>query len=486
MTLSFQSLGLSEAGIHQLEKLGFTTPTAIQSQAIPELLAGRDVVGQSQTGTGKTAAFSLPILEQIDLTNRNVQALILTPTRELASQVANAIRDFSSSRRLHILTVCGGQSMERQIRELQRGVQIVVGTPGRVIDLLDRGDLKLDHVRWVVLDEADEMLSMGFIDDVKKILKQAPVERQTTCFSATMPRPIRDLVNQFLKSPVTVTVEQPKAAPSRIEQRLYMIPRGWTKAKALQPIMELEDPEAALIFVRTRKAAAELTSQLQAAGHSVDEYHGDLSQSQRERLLTRFRSGQVRWVVATDIAARGLDVDHLTHVINYDLPDQVETYIHRIGRTGRAGKTGTAISMIQSFDRPKLRLIERKVRQNLLVSHIPTRAQIEARRIEKLQSQLREALAGERMASFLPIVRDLGEEYDAHAIAAAALQMIYDQTQPAWLAPDSDYDSAGEQPGDRSKPLLKRRFDKSRKPSGSTASTRSRKLVVDSCPKGEG
>lgn len=454
MTLSFQSLGLSEAGIQQLEKIGFTAPTTIQVQAIPELLAGRDVVGQSQTGTGKTAAFSLPILERIDTDSRAVQALILTPTRELASQVAEAIREFTSNRRVGILTVYGGQSMERQIRELKRGVQIVVGTPGRVLDLLDRGDLKLDRVRWVVLDEADEMLSMGFIDDVEKILKQAPQERQTACFSATMPRPIRELVNNFLKSPVTVTVEQPKATPARIDQRVYMVPRGWTKAKALQPIMELEDPEAALIFVRTRKAAAELTSQLQAAGHSVDEYHGDLSQSQRERLLSRFKAGQVRWVVATDIAARGLDVDHLTHVINYDLPDQVESYIHRIGRTGRAGKTGTAITLIQSFERRKLYLIERKVRQRLEVNQIPTRSQIEAQRLEKLQDKLREALAGERMASFLPVVRDLSEEYDAHAIAAAALQMLYDQTQPTWMAPDN------ESPLVERPKLIKRRIDK--------------------------
>lgn len=466
MTLSFKSLGLSEARVNQLEKLGFTAPTTIQTQAIPEILAGRDVVGQSQTGTGKTAAFSLPILEQIDLDNRVVQGLILTPTRELASQVADAIRDFSGNRRLSVLTVCGGQSIERQIKSLQRGAQLVVGTPGRVIDLLDRGDLRLDQVRWVVLDEADEMLSMGFIDDVKKILQQAPKERQTACFSATMPRPIRDLINNFLKSPITVTVEQPKATPSRIEQRVYMVPRGWTKAKALQPIMELEDPEAALIFVRTRKAAAELTSQLQAAGHSVDEYHGDLSQSQRERLLYRFKGGQVRWVVATDIAARGLDVDHLTHVINYDLPDQVESYIHRIGRTGRAGKTGTAITIIQPFDRRKLNLIERKVRQALVVSRIPTRSQIEAQRLEKLQNQLREALSGERMASFLPVVRDLSEEYDPHAIAAAALQMVYDQTQPAWMAGDYDDGSIVERPK-----IIKRQSDK---PQPSVTPNRSR------------
>lgn len=471
MTLSFKSLGLSEARVQHLEKLGFTTPTTIQIQAIPELLSGRDVVGQSQTGTGKTAAFSLPILEQIEVEKRAVQALILTPTRELASQVAEAIRDFNGNRRLGILTVYGGQSMERQIRELKRGVQMVVGTPGRIIDLLDRGDLKLDNVRWVVLDEADEMLSMGFIDDVEKILKQAPSERQTTCFSATMPRPIRELVNKFLKSPVTVTVEQPKATPSRIEQQVYIVPRGWTKAKALQPVLELEDPEAALIFVRTRRAAAELTSELQAAGHSVDEYHGDLSQSQRERLLSRFKAGQVRWVVATDIAARGLDVDHLTHVINYDLPDQVESYIHRIGRTGRAGKTGTAITLIQPFERRKLSLIERKVRQTLQITRIPTRSQIEARRLDKLQDQLREALAGERMASFLPVVRDLSEEYDPLAIAAAALQMVYDQTQPAWTAPDFD-PSMVERPK-----LIKRRSEKPQtidKPQTSATPNRSR------------
>jgi ATP-dependent RNA helicase DeaD len=468
MTLSFKSLGLSEARIHQLEKLGFTAPTTIQTQAIPELLGGRDVVGQSQTGTGKTAAFSLPILERIDVEIRSVQALILTPTRELASQVAEAIRDFSNTRRLSVLTVYGGQSIERQIKTLERGAQLVVGTPGRILDLLDRGNLKLDQVRWVVLDEADEMLSMGFIDDVEKILKQAPKERQTACFSATMPRPIRELVNQFMKSPVTVTVEQPKATPSRIEQRVYMVPRGWTKAKALQPIMELEDPEAALIFVRTRKAAAELTSQLQAAGHSVDEYHGDLSQSQRERLLARFKAGQVRWVVATDIAARGLDVDHLTHVINYDLPDQVESYIHRIGRTGRAGKTGTAITLIQPYDRRKLNLIERKVRQSLIISRIPTRSQIEARRLEKLQDKLREALAGERMASFLPVVRELSEEYDPHAIAAAALQMVYDQTQPAWIAAEYDDASLVE------RPKITKRHNRSEKPQPPVTQNRSR------------
>jgi ATP-dependent RNA helicase DeaD len=464
MTLSFHSLGLSETRARHLEELGFTSPTPIQAQAIPHLLSGRDVVGQAQTGTGKTAAFSLPILERIDIKSNAVQALILTPTRELALQVCQAIRSFIDDRRLKVVTLYGGQAIEAQISRLQRGAQIVVGTPGRILDLLSRGDLKLNQVNWLVLDEADEMLNMGFIQDVEKILSQAPTERQTAFFSATMDPSIRKLVTKFLRSPVTVTIEQPKAAPTRINQVAYIIPRGWTKARALLPILELEDPESALIFVRTRKSAAELTSQLQAAGHSVDEYHGDLSQTQRERLLLRLRQRQVRWVVATDIAARGIHVDNLTHVINYDLPDSVENYVHRIGRTGRAGKEGTAISIIHPLDRRKLRDIEHHIRQRLEIASIPTRAQIEARQLEKLQTQLKEALAGERMASFLPIVAQLSEEYEPHAIAAAALQMAYDQARPSWMRTSQDaadyadevaprYDSPRYSSGPKPKPV---------------------------------
>lgn len=442
MTISFKNLGLSDERVAYLEELGFVTPTNIQVQAIPQLLEGRDVVGQSQTGTGKTAAYSLPILEQIDTKVSEVQALILAPTRELAQQVAQAIKDFSSDRRLFILTVCGGQSIERQIKSLEKGVQIVVGTPGRVIDLLERKKLNLSGLRWAVLDEADEMLSMGFIDDVKKILQQAPTERQTTCFSATMPREIRELVKQFLHSPINVTVDQPKAAPAKIDQHIYMVPSGWSKAKALQPILEVENPEAALIFVRTKQTAAELTAHLQESGHSVDEYHGNLTQIQRERLVQRFREGKIRLVVATDIAARGLDVENLSHVINYDLPDNTETYIHRIGRTGRAGKTGTAICLVQPIDRRMLRQIERRLRENIEVCKLPNRAQVEAMRLDKLQAQVKETLAGERMASFLPIVRDLSGEYDPLAIAAAALQMVYDQNCPAWMKHDWEVPSS--------------------------------------------
>ncbi|NJO42801.1 MAG: DEAD/DEAH box helicase [Cyanobacteria bacterium CRU_2_1] len=470
MTLSFHSLGLSESRVRHLEKAGFTVPTAIQAQAIPHLLSGRDVVGQAQTGTGKTAAFSLPLLERIDLNSHAVQALILTPTRELAIQVYQSIRAFGDDKRLHVLPIYGGQSIDLQIRRLQRGAQIIVGTPGRVLDLLNRGDLKLNQLNWLVLDEADEMLNMGFIQDVEKILSQAPHERQTAFFSATMDPSIRELATKFLRSPVTVTVEQPKAAPARINQVVYIVPRGWTKARALQPILEMQDPESALIFVRTRKAAAELTRQLQAAGHSVDEYHGDLSQAQRERLLLRFRQRQVRWVVATDIAARGLHVEDLTHVINYDLPDSVDSYVHRIGRTGRAGKEGTAISLLHPLDKRKLRDIERHIRQRLEIGTIPTRAQIEAHHLRKLQNQLRDSLASERIASFLPIVAQLSEEFEPHMIAAAALQMAYDQTRPSWmrlehtLADDPIVDEPQPQPrsshsrsgGHKSKPIKRK------------------------------
>jgi ATP-dependent RNA helicase DeaD len=466
MTLSFKSLGLSEARTRQLEKIGFTSPTAIQAEAIPHLLSGRDVVGQAQTGTGKTAAFSLPMLEQIDVSSGAVQALILTPTRELAMQVCQAIRSFNSDRRLYVMTVYGGQSIDRQVQRLKRGTQIVVGTPGRVLDLLGRGALKLDQLNWLVLDEADEMLNMGFIQDVENILSQAPPERQTTFFSATMAPPIRELATKFLRSPVTVTVEQAKTAPTHINQVAYVTPRGWSKSRTLQPILEMEDPESAIIFVRTRRTAADLTRQLQAAGHSVDEYHGDLTQPQRERLLLRFRQRQVRWVVATDIAARGLDVEDLSHVINFELPDNVESYVHRIGRTGRAGKEGTAISILHPLDKPMMRRIERHMKQKISIQKVPTRAAIAARHLEKLQAQVREAIVGERMASFLPIVSQLDEEYDLRTVAAAALQMAYDQTRPAWMRLQTDAPEEAE--------MIQELSSKSAKSAKSTKSTKSK------------
>ncbi len=429
MPSSFQSLGLSEARIQVLTELGFNEPTPIQAQAIPQLLAGNDMLGQAQTGTGKTAAFSLPILERIDTTQNKLQALILTPTRELALQVSQAIRGFNLKPGAKILTVYGGQSIERQISQLQRGVHVVVGTPGRVIDLMDRRNLKLDDISWFVLDEADEMLNMGFIQDVEKILAATPTERQTAFFSATMPAPIKRLVKNYLKSPVMVKVEAEMSAPSMINQQIYLVPRHLSKEEALLPILELEAPTSAIIFVRTKDSASHLTDILQSAGHSVDEYHGNLTQIQREGLLRRFRNQQVKWVVATDIAARGLDIDNLTHVINLDLPDDLDRYVHRIGRTGRAGKTGTAITLITAKERFKVRQLEKQVGQPFELLQMPTIGQIQAQRISRFTEQIHQSLSGERLASFLPLVSQLSENYDPQAIAAAALQLAYTHIQ---------------------------------------------------------
>ncbi|MEM9265909.1 MAG: DEAD/DEAH box helicase [Cyanobacteria bacterium P01_F01_bin.13] len=438
MTLSFADLGLSEPQAQHLDELGFKEPTPIQAQAIPHMLAGHDVVGLAQTGTGKTAAFSLPILEQVNVNKRAVQALVLTPTRELAMQVCQAVQGLKYNSQLRVLPVYGGQSIERQLSQLRRGVHMVVGTPGRVLDLLNRGALNFEQLSWLVLDEADEMLNMGFIQDVENILSHAPSERQTAFFSATMEPAIRELAAKFLKSPVTVKVKAQNTAPQRITQLAYVVPPGWSKPRALMPILEMEDPESAIIFVRTRRTAAELTRQLQFAGHSVDEYHGDLNQAQRERLLLRFKQGQVRWVVATDIAARGIHVDNLSHVINYELPDNLDSYVHRIGRTGRAGQEGRAVSIVHPLEKYQVRQIERHLKQELDFCKVPTRAEIAARSLEKLQTQIKEAVTSERLASFLPIVSQLTEEFDPHTVAAAALQMAYDQTRPAWMRGDNE------------------------------------------------
>lgn len=456
MTSSFADLGLSASRVDHLSKMGFDKPTAIQTQAIPQLLSGHDVVGLAQTGTGKTAAFSLPILEQVDPAKFHVQALVITPTRELAMQVSQAMESFITDRRVYVTSVYGGQSIGQQLSRLRKGSQVVVGTPGRIIDLIDRGGLMLDRLSAMVLDEADEMLNMGFIQDVEKILAHTPDDRQTAFFSATMEPAIQKLATKFLKSPVTVSVEPQKTSTARIKQVAYVIPQNWSKPRALMPILEMEDPESAIIFVRTRRTAAELTRQLQAAGHSADEYHGDLNQSQRERLLQRFKQRQVRWVVATDIAARGIHVDDLSHVINYELPDNLDSYVHRIGRTGRAGKEGRAIAIVKPLEKYKISRVEKRFNKPVEYAKVPTQAQIAARHLEKLQTRIREAITSERVASFLPIVSQLGEEYDIRTIAAAALQMAYDQARPAHLRTDDRSTS------EKSKPTPKPRLARKR------------------------
>ena len=454
MTPSFEQLGLSQNRVECLESLGFSEPTPIQVQAIPIFLEGKDIIGQAQTGTGKTAAFSLPLLERVDPELKAVQALVLAPTRELAVQVSQAMQTFKADPKLRVAAVYGGQAIETQVSQLRRGAQVVVGTPGRVMDLIDRGILKLDQVSCFILDEADEMLNMGFIPDVTTILKQVPDERQTAFFSATMSPAIHRLAKQFLNQPENIKVKAPQAAPNRIRQIGYAVPRRWARPAVLQAVLELEDPKSAIIFVQTRREAADLTQRLQSAGYSADEYHGDLSQHQRERLLSRFKQGSVRWVVATDIAARGIHVDDLTHVINYTVPDQVESYVHRIGRTGRAGSEGTAISLVHPVERYQLRKIGHHVKQEMEILPAPTRAQIEARRFDHLTSQIGDVLMGERLASFLPLVSELTEEYDTRAIAAAALQLAFDQYPPIGTQLDAIYQKVKRRPPS-SKPRLR-------------------------------
>ncbi|HEX6863504.1 MAG TPA: DEAD/DEAH box helicase, partial [Thermoanaerobaculia bacterium] len=359
VTESFESLGLSEPILKAIAEVGYEAPTPIQAKTIPAMMAGRDLIGQAQTGTGKTAAFAIPILEKIDPSSPEVQALVLAPTRELAIQVAEAVHTYSKHLgRIGVIPVYGGQPIQLQLKRLQRGVHVVVGTPGRIMDHLRRGTLRLDALRIVVLDEADEMLRMGFIDDVEWILAQAPPERQTALFSATLPREVRRIAERHLKKPVSIEIERPTLTVPAIEQR-YLNVSPQQKLDALTRILETEPTEAVLIFTRTKTGAAELSERLQGRGYAAEAMHGDMNQAQRESVIRRLKAGQVEIVVATDVAARGLDVERITHVVNYDIPNDVEAYVHRIGRTGRAGRSGVAVLFVQPRERRMMAEIER-------------------------------------------------------------------------------------------------------------------------------
>src|SRR5690606_28466665 len=366
---TFGELGLSDVLLESITQVGFRKPTPIQVATIPVLLEGKDVIAQAQTGSGKTAAFGLPIIEAIEPQDRRVQALVLAPTRELAIQVSGALENLGRHKRIETLAIYGGQPYERQFRGLQRGVHIVVGTPGRVMDHMRRGTLKLDDLRFFVLDEADEMLDMGFTDHTETILQEVPAERQTALFSATMPPRIADLANTYMNNPQRIVVRGKEMTVAEINQSSYEFPRG-KKIEALTRILEAENPSSAIIFARTKRGVDELGEALTARGFAAETIHGDLSQVQRDRVMKRFRAGLVQILIATDVAARGLDIPDVSHVINYDLPEQVETYVHRIGRTGRAGKSGEAIALVSPREFRTLRQIERV-----------TRAQIEAKRL---------------------------------------------------------------------------------------------------------
>ncbi len=430
---SFQSLGLSAPILQAITEVGYDKPSPIQQQTIPSLLEGRDVVGRAQTGTGKTAAFSLPLLQRLDPQNRNVQAIVLAPTRELAIQVAESIESYAKHlNNANVLAVYGGQHIGLQLNKLRRNVQIVVGTPGRVMDHLRRGTLKLDHVQMLVLDEADEMLRMGFIDDVEWILDKTPETRQTALFSATMPPEIMRIARRHLKDPVSVEIKQTSVAA--IEQRFIRV-NGRQKFDTLRRILESEQRDGVLVFARTRADAAQLTDQLVANGFAAESLHGDMNQQQREHVTNRFKEGRVDIVVGTDVAARGLDVDHITHVINYDVPNDTDTYVHRIGRTGRAGRSGVAIIFITAREMRSLNVIERATRQPIKPMAIPTNADIAARRIENIKDKIRQTLANEDLEFHYRIVKELAEE-ELHMtqIAAACAFLAEGPLKPAFTA----------------------------------------------------
>jgi ATP-dependent RNA helicase DeaD len=403
--------------------LGFTEPTPIQSELIPVMLTGADVIGQAQTGTGKTAAFALPILNNLEPGERHVQALVLCPTRELALQVAGAINDFGKVQEVRVLAVYGGQPYGPQISRLNRGVDVVVGTPGRLIDLLNRNALNLSQVNTVVLDEADEMLSMGFVEDIETILAETPEGRQTALFSATLPAPIRRLANRYMHSPQSILIQRAQVTLTAIEQRYYLVNQA-DKLAAVTRLFEIEPLTSALIFVRTRLGTGELATELSKRGFPAESLNGDLSQEARERTLNRFRQNQIKVLVATDVAARGLDIDDISHVFNYDLPDDPEIYIHRIGRTGRAGKTGVAISMVTPREKRLLRQIESLIRQPLIKSALPTEEDIRNHRENELLENVKVWLARGRYAREREMVARLVEEgHDPLEIAAAALKL---------------------------------------------------------------
>lgn len=422
--ISFEQFGLKAELSKAINDVGYETPSPIQLKTIPRLLEGKDIVGQAQTGTGKTAAFALPVLENIDVKNTNVQALVLTPTRELAIQVAEAFHTYAKHLgRVRVLPVYGGQSIVQQIRHLKSGVQIIVGTPGRVMDHMRRETMDISNLKTVVLDEADEMLRMGFIDDVEWILSHTPAERQTALFSATMPREIRRIADRYLQNPVSIEIEQKTLTVPTIQQ-FYINVSEKQKTDALTRLLEIESApgEAVLIFHRTKIGTADLTDKLQARGYAAEAMHGDMNQNQRETVIKRLKSGKVEIVVATDVAARGLDVERISSVINYDMPSDTESYVHRIGRTGRAGRAGKAVLFVTPRQQRMKRDIEKYTGQKIEPIKLPTQGDVAARRMAILKDRIINVLTEQDLELYLSLIEDLADESgcDIAEIAAAA------------------------------------------------------------------
>src|SRR4051812_27249217 len=443
----FSELDLAPEILKAIERMGFEEASPIQSAAIPVLLGGADVVGQSQTGSGKTAAFGIPAIQAVDAALRAPQVLILCPTRELAVQVAEEIAKLAFFKRgVRELPIYGGQSYERQFKGLQAGAQIIIGTPGRVMDHLERGSLKLDQIKMVVLDEADRMLDMGFVDDIKTILRHAPEHRQTVFFSATIPRPIQQLIQTFTRQPVNVRVEAEAMTVPAIEQVYYEVDRR-SKLEVLCRLIDLEDVKLAIIFCATKMMVDELTEHLIARGYGADKLHGDMTQAMRERVMGRFRKHKVEFLVATDVAARGLDVDDIEVVFNYDLPHDGEDYVHRIGRTGRAGKTGRAVTFVAGREIYKLQNIIRFTRSRIRRERIPTLEALEEKRSNELFDKIRETLeAGDFPRQDGLIDRLLEQGHGITDIAAVLLHLL--QPAPPAAAPVQERPPAPTRTGD--------------------------------------
>jgi len=434
--VTFRDLALAESLLQTLTNLGYEVPTPIQAATIPLLLAGKDVLGQAQTGTGKTGAFALPLLTRLDLSKSKPQVLVLAPTRELAIQVAEAFQSYAAHiPGFQVLPIYGGQSYGPQLSALRRGVHVVVGTPGRVIDHLEKNTLDLSQLSTLVLDEADEMLRMGFIDDVELIIKKTPENRQVALFSATMPSAIRRIAQTYLKNPSEITIEAKTRTADNIRQRFWQV-SGLHKLDALTRILEAEPFDAMIVFARTKLATDELAQKLQARGFSAAAINGDVQQAQRERTIQQLKDGKIDILVATDVAARGLDVDRISHVVNYDVPYDTESYVHRIGRTGRAGRSGEAILFIAPRERTMLRAIERATRQPIEPMELPTVETINDVRIAKFKQQITETLAKEELGPFQRLIEDYEQAHNVPAVEiAAALAKMARGDVPLLLEP---------------------------------------------------
>ncbi len=424
----FEKLGLDEKLANSLSRLGFEEPTPIQEKAIPALLEGRDVLGQAATGTGKTAAFSLPLIQRYCLNTepKSPKVLILTPTRELCIQVSEAILSYSRDSGVYVTPIYGGQDYSRQIKALNRGVHIVVATPGRALDHIRRGTLQLDKIEAVVLDEADEMLDMGFAEDLDAILSSLPETRQTALFSATLPARITKMAENQLEDPYRILIPKeklPEGEQPKVRQSAYIVGRNYRVA-ALGRILDIESPKLAIVFARTRNEVDELAESLRGRGYSVEPLHGGLDQAQRDRVMKRARAEQVDVIVATDVAARGIDIEHLTHVINYGIPATTETYIHRIGRTGRAGREGTAITILEPRESRLLKNIERATKQKIQILSVPTATDVHAKRLDLTRASIHEILVNENeLGRYRSIVETLSNDFDVLDVAAAAVKL---------------------------------------------------------------